>query len=114
MAGEVTAHQAERKAPNMTETITKAQYSSQKGMASGAILPTTWRNGCYNDFVLKYHEHAIILPRAMNVSTRALTPGRSVSIPERILQVVLPTMEMREEAFTLEIPREVARLGRNM
>ena len=40
MAGEVTAHQAERKAPNMTETITKAQYSSQKGMASGAIPPT--------------------------------------------------------------------------
>ena len=39
MAGLVTAHQAERKAPNMTETITKAQYSSQKGMARGAIPP---------------------------------------------------------------------------
>ena len=48
----------------------------------------------------------------MNVTTRALTPRRSVSIPERILQIVLqiPTMEMRKEAFTLEMPREVARL----
>ena len=40
MAGDVTAHQAERKAPNMTETMTKAQYSSQNGIARGAIPPT--------------------------------------------------------------------------
>ena len=39
MAGEVTAHQADRKLPNITDTITKAQYSSQKGMARGAIPP---------------------------------------------------------------------------
>ena len=39
MAGEVTAHQADRKLPNMTDTSTKAQYSSQKGMARGAIPP---------------------------------------------------------------------------
>jgi len=39
MAGEVTAHQAERKAPNMTETMMNAQYSSQKGMARGATPP---------------------------------------------------------------------------
>ena len=39
MTGEVTAHQADRKAPNMTQTMTKAQYSSQKGMAKGAIPP---------------------------------------------------------------------------
>ena len=39
ITGEVTAHQADKKAPNITETIINAQYSSQKGMARGAIPP---------------------------------------------------------------------------
>ena len=39
MTGEVTAHQADKKDPNITETITNDQYSSQKGMARGAIPP---------------------------------------------------------------------------
>ena len=115
MAGEVTAHQAERKAPNMTETITKAQYSSQNGMARGAIPPTPGKEDVIM-ILSDYHELFVILPRAMKVTTRALTPGRSVSIPERILQIVLqmPTMEMRKEALTLEMPWDLARLGRNM
>ena len=40
MAGDVTAHQAERNVPNMTATIMNAQYWSQNGMASGATPPT--------------------------------------------------------------------------
>ena len=43
MAVLVTAHQAERNDPNMAETITKAQYSSQNGMARGANPPIPWR-----------------------------------------------------------------------
>ena len=39
MAGEVTAHQADRKAPNMTATMMNAQYWSQNGIASGATPP---------------------------------------------------------------------------
>jgi hypothetical protein len=52
----------------------------------------------------------------MNVTTRALTPGRLVSIPDNILQVVLqiPTIEMRKAALTSEIPFPVARLGRKI
>ena len=56
------------------------------------------------------------LPSAMKVTTRALTPGRSVSQPERIRQIVfeIPTIEIRKAAFTVSIPLEVARDGRNM
>ena len=56
------------------------------------------------------------LPSATKVTTRALTPGRSVSQPDRIRQMVLemPTMEMRKEALTSVMPLEVAREGRNM
>ena len=39
IAGDVTAHQADRKAPNMTETMMKAQYSSQNGIHRGARPP---------------------------------------------------------------------------
>ena len=52
----------------------------------------------------------------MNVTTRALTLGRVVSIPDNILQVVLqiPTIEMRKAALTSEIPFSMARLGRKI
>jgi hypothetical protein len=52
----------------------------------------------------------------MNVTTRALTLGRVVSIPDNILQVVLqiPTIEMRKAALTSEIPFPMARLGRKI
>jgi len=93
MTGEVTAHQADKNAPNITQQMTNAQYSSQKGIARGAIPPR---------------------PRAMNVTTRAFTPGRSVRIPDNILQSVLqiPTIEIRKEAFTADIPFDWAKSGR--
>ena len=40
IAGEVTAHQAERNVPKMTQVSTKAKYSSQKGMDREANPPT--------------------------------------------------------------------------
>ena len=48
------------------------------------------------------------------MTIRAFTHGRSVSIPDNILQMVLhmPTIDMRKEAFTSEIPRSTARPGR--
>ena len=60
MAGLVTAHQAERKAPNMTETITKAQYSSQKGMAKGAIPPIPGQKTFYMDNSIIISEENLI------------------------------------------------------
>ena len=50
----------------------------------------------------------------MKVTTMALTPGKSVNIPERILPIVLqmPTMEMRKAAFTSETPLSMASFGR--
>jgi hypothetical protein len=95
MAGGVSAHQADKKHPNMAETTTNPQKSEQNGIARGAIAPT---------------------PSVMNVTTRALTLGRVVSIPDNILQVVLqiPTIEMRKAALTSEIPFPWARLGRKI
>ena len=50
------------------------------------------------------------------VTTRALTQGRSVTNPEtirpRVLQI--PTIEMRKDASTLEIPFDSANAGINM
>ena len=40
IAGEVTAHQADKKVPKIMEQMTKLQYSAQKGNARGAIAPT--------------------------------------------------------------------------
>jgi len=95
MAGDVTAHQADKNVPNRTETRTKDQYDSQKGRAKGAIPPT---------------------PRAIVVTTRAFTPGRSVKNPEmirpRVLQI--PTIERRKEASIGLTPLFIAKEGMNM
>ena len=40
MAGGVTAHQADKKTPNIAETTTNPQKSSQNGIARGAMAPT--------------------------------------------------------------------------
>ena len=74
------------------------------------------KRSIYLKFPFSLPMRLLISPSAMNVTTRALTPGRSVNIPERILQMVLqmPTMEIRKLALTWEMPLEVARLGRNM
>ena len=39
MAGGVSAHQADKKHPNMAETTTNPQKSEQNGIARGAIAP---------------------------------------------------------------------------
>ena len=70
----------------------------------------------YLTFLIKIIFQKIILPSAINVTTRALTPGKSVNIPDRILPIVLqmPTIEMRKDALSSETPLSMASFGRNV
>lgn len=95
IAGEVTAHQADKKVPKIMEQMTKLQYSAQNGNARGAIAPT---------------------PREMTVTIKAFTHERSVMKPEMIrpMVFVMPTIDSRNEALTSSIPLALANEGMNM